>query len=63
MQRLQHANLVRFYGATSKPGSNMCIVMELQRGSLSDLLYRLILPPKSSLRSVALCLLQKDLEK
>ena len=38
MRELQHANLVRFFGAQMKPPS-LCIVMELMKGSLADLLY------------------------
>ena len=38
MKNLDHANLVRFFGAQCKPPS-LCIVMELMRGSLADLLY------------------------
>ena len=38
MRELQHVNLVRFFGAQMKPPS-LCIVMELMKGSLADLLY------------------------
>jgi serine/threonine protein kinase len=38
MKNLDHANLVRFFGAQCKPPS-LCIVMELMKGSLADLLY------------------------
>ena len=38
MRQLQHANLVRFFGAQCKPPS-LCIVMELMNGSLTDVLY------------------------
>jgi serine/threonine protein kinase len=38
MRQLQHTNLVRFFGAHSRP-PDLCIIMELMRGSLTDLLY------------------------
>jgi serine/threonine protein kinase len=38
MRQLQHAHLVRFFGAHSQP-PDLCIIMELMRGSLTDLLY------------------------
>jgi len=38
MRELQHANLIRFFAAQCKP-PDLCIVMELMLGSLSDLLY------------------------
>ena len=38
MRQLQHVNLVRFFGA-SDTAPNLCIVMELMRGSLADLFY------------------------
>ena len=38
MRQLQHANLVRFFGAHSRP-PDLCIIMELMHGSLTDLLY------------------------
>lgn len=38
MRELQHVNLIRFFAAQCKP-PDLCIVMELMLGSLSDLLY------------------------
>ena len=38
MREMHHANLIRFFAAQCKP-PDLCIVMELMLGSLSDLLY------------------------
>ena len=38
MRELHHSNLVRFFAAQCKP-PDLCIVMELMRGNIADLLY------------------------
>jgi serine/threonine protein kinase len=41
LRHLNHDNLVRFYAACDKPppDGQLCIVMELMKGSLASLLY------------------------